>query len=134
MYACTCTYRYVGSCMLYTDKQTLMYVCIKIHICIDTYIPTSPYTNIDACLPTYLHAYNIYASIHSYIPICMYTYILIYGCLHIHKQHTCISLCMFGYMYAYVTEVNINVAGMNTFLFPMEFLHFGRKIPSLLHF
>ena len=33
-----------------------------------------------------------------------------------------------------VMEVNINVAGMNTFLFPMEFLHFGGKIPSLLHF
>ena len=34
----------------------------------------------------------------------------------------------------YVTEVNINTAGMNTFLFPMKFLHFGGKIPSLLHF
>ena len=37
-------------------------------------------------------------------------------------------------MYIYVAEVNINIVGMNAFLFPMEFLHFGRKIPSLLHF
>ena len=42
--------------------------------------------------------------------------------------------CIYTYMYSYVTEVSINVVGMNTFLFPMEFLHFGRKIPSLLHF
>ena len=33
-----------------------------------------------------------------------------------------------------VAEVNTNIVGMNAFLFPMEFLHFGRKIPSLLHF
>ena len=26
-----------------------------------------------------------------------------------------------------VTEVNMNIAGMSTFLFPMEFLHFGGK-------
>ena len=24
-------------------------------------------------------------------------------------------------------EVNMNIAGMSTFLYPMEFLHFGRK-------
>ena len=28
-------------------------------------------------------------------------------------------------MYVCVTEVNINIMGMNAFLFPMEFLHFG---------
>ena len=33
-----------------------------------------------------------------------------------------------------VTKVNINITGKNAFLFPMEFLHFSRKIPSLLHF
>ena len=31
-------------------------------------------------------------------------------------------------------EVNINIVEMSTFLFPVEFLHFGGKIPSLLHF
>ena len=33
-----------------------------------------------------------------------------------------------------VTGVNINTVGMSIFLLPMEFLHFGGKIPSLLHF
>ena len=33
-----------------------------------------------------------------------------------------------------VMGVNINTAGMSIFLLPMQFLHFGRKIPSLLHF
>ena len=42
--------------------------------------------------------------------------------------------CMSMYMHTYVVEVNMNIAGMNAFLFPMEFLHFGEKIPSLLHF
>ena len=42
------------------------------------------------------------------------------------KHAWCICIC--------VTKVNINIVGMNAFLFPMEFLHFGRKIPSLLHF
>ena len=33
-----------------------------------------------------------------------------------------------------VTEVNMNIVGMGTFLFLMEFLYFCGKIPSLLHF
>ena len=33
-----------------------------------------------------------------------------------------------------VTEVNMNIVGMGTFLFPMEFLYVCGKIPSLLHF
>ena len=45
-------------------------------------------------------------------------------------MYACMCICM----YTYVMKVNINVAGMNTFMFPMEFLHFGGKIPSLLHF
>ena len=33
-----------------------------------------------------------------------------------------------------VVGVNINTVGMIIFLLPMEFLHFGGKIPSLLSF
>ena len=33
-----------------------------------------------------------------------------------------------------VTEVDMNIVGMGTFLFLMEFLYFCGKIPSLLHF
>ena len=32
-----------------------------------------------------------------------------------------------------VMGVNINTTGISTFLLHIEFLHFGRKIPSLLH-
>ena len=48
--------------------------------------------------------------------------------------HVLIQRLIHAYIDTYVTEVNMNIAGMSTFLFPMEFLHFGGKIPSLLHF
>ena len=33
-----------------------------------------------------------------------------------------------------VMEVSMNIVGIGAFLFPMEFLCFCRKTPSLLHF
>ena len=33
-----------------------------------------------------------------------------------------------------VMEVSMNIVGIGTFLFPMKFLCFLGKIPSLLHF
>ena len=35
---------------------------------------------------------------------------------------------MYLYMYACVTGMNINAAGMSILLFPMEFLHFGKYL------
>ena len=82
------------------------------------------YTLISTCMLTYTHIYiHTYRSVSAYIHSNMHAYTLV-----------CLMTYIHTYIHTYVAEVNINVVGMNTFLFPMEFLHFGRKIPSLLHF
>ena len=48
--------------------------------------------------------------------------------MHIYR-HTYMNMCICMYACSYVY-----VAGMSIHPFPMEFLCFGRKIPSLLNF
>ena len=83
------------------------YTCVCMYISIHKY--TDMYLDVFC---TYIDGY-----IHIYLLIYMHTYMDMYTC-----------------MYACVTEVNMNIAGMGTFLFCMEFLYFCEKIPSLLHF
>ena len=56
-----------------------------------------------------------------YVPIYIYIHTDTHGYPHV-------------YLATHVAKVNINIVGMNAFLFLMEFLHFGGEIPSLLHF
>ena len=54
----------------------------------------------------------------------------------VYKEHirAFVQFHVYIYIYIYVVEVNINAMGMSIFLLPMEFLHSGRKLPSLLYF
>ena len=54
----------------------------------------------------------------------------------VHKlEFLCLKWAITEQFHEYLChEVSMNIAGIGTFLFPMEFLCFCGKIPSLLHF
>ena len=98
-----------------------LYIYVYIYAFIYIYI----YAYIWIYIDIYAYIY-IYAYISIYIYTYAYTYMHVYTYIFIH-----IYICIYVYTYIYVTEVNMNIVGMSTFLF---FCLLVGKIPSLLHF
>ena len=74
------------------------------------------YIYIDVCLPTYIHIY-IHAT-----------------CMQLHLENFLDVTCMYACMHLYVAGMSMNATGMSIHPFPVEFLCFDMKIPSLLDF
>ena len=71
--------------------------------------------------------------------LCEYLRLYVYICIHISHAymyiyasiHVCFNMSKSSHIhmliYKYVTEVNMNITGMSTFLFPMEFFAFWQE-------